>query len=301
MSILSCPRLASVVALLVVALYGSPLAAQHGNPSVHFGASTVPEPSDGLTLGIYLDRFTPFATTEAGERLRYNEVARTLGFNTVQASLARRVGEGGRLQLRVSGQVGVGHNQPTAWIQARLHALVGYDQVEVVDPRNSALDGAVSIEAVRWGVLHDDGFAGAGLSAGTPYSELWIFSGFSRRIGPAGPGLSAVLRLGFTRGGAVFRSQALARSYGAAEVRADLPLAEWLERDWLPSMFVAVSQDTGFFRDAHEGSRPERNGTFGFVSPSGRWTIEFWNEYFGGRWQDVGPTGGGRLTYRFGG
>ncbi|MEM7417289.1 MAG: hypothetical protein AAF389_17430 [Gemmatimonadota bacterium] len=286
--------------VLIGTLVASPpgLAAQSGNPSAHFGASTLPDTVRSVTVGLHLDRFTPFAQVLDGRR-RYNDLEQTVGFNMLHASVVRAVSEH-RIFVRFSGQLGLGHNQPTEWIQRRLHALVGYDPVEVVDPRNHALDGAATIEAWVWGVTQPDLFVGVGATAGTPYIEGYAFAGFARRLGD-GPSLSSVLRGGVARGGSIFPSETLAGAYASVEVRVDLPLAEWFERAWVPTLFVGVTEDTGFFSDSRLGPRPERNGTFGFTAPSGRWSVEFWNEYFGGAWQDIGPTGGGRFSWRLGG
>lgn len=293
-------RRPGVVALAAaLCLSSGGVSAQSANPSVHFGASTLPDTVRAVTLGLYLDRFTPFAQVLDARR-RYNDLEQTIGLNMLLGSVVRPLpGMSGGF-VRWSGQLGLGHNQPTEWIQERLHALVGYDPVETVDPRNHAFDAAFTIEAWTWGALHEDVFAGVGATAGTPYLEAYTFVGFARRLG-RGPRVSSVLRGGVVRGGSVFPTETLAATYASIEVRADLPLADWFGRTWIPTLFVGVTEDTGFFADSRLGRRPERNGTFGFITPDGRWSLEFWNEYFGGAWQDIGPTGGGRLSVRIGG
>lgn len=288
----------SWVAVAVVAAPTGPLVGQVTNPGHHFGASSIPARGTDAYLGVSLDRFTP--NGKPNDPGVYNAIERTMGFNFVGYTFASTSRRWPGTIYRGTAQLGWGHDQPTEWLQNTLHRLAGKLPVASVDPRNGALDAALTGEVVRWFSAGGSAelFAGAAASVGTPYSEGWIQGGGVLRGRGRRPTVSAMVKVGVPFRGGAFPDSTLAARYRMVEVAAELPLSAWLGASWLPSFFVSFVHDTGLFTDLAGSPIGERHGSFGLVARDGSWRFEAWNEYFGGRFTDKGPTGGGRLSFR---
>lgn len=289
---------AALLALALSPAAATPVTGQPISPSPHFGASTIPSRQVGSFLGVSFDRFTPTGkVTEPGV---YNAIDRTMGFNFLSYSTVRASRRWPSVTRQSSLQLGWGHNEPTAWIQKRLHRLAGLPGVETTNPRNNVLDATLNVEFTKWDAMSDFAslFTGAGVSVGTPHSEGWLQLGAASEPLRRWPDLAVAVRFGVPFLGGAFPHSTLARAYLALEAKAELPLGSWLDVSWLPSPFLSVRQDSGFFVDVSGRRIPELHGSFGFASPDHSWRFEVWNEYFGGRFKDIGPTGGGRFVVR---
>ncbi len=284
------------VALLIFAKSAS--GQGYATPSAHFGALTIPNEHVGDVLGVSMDRFTPNGKVEFPGQ--YNGIDRTLAFNFLTYSATRASPRWDGVQYRLTAQIGWGHDQPSEWIQNGLHRLTGRSVVPSVRPRNHALDGALSIEALHWSTIGEGVrfFWGGGLSGGTPMAEAWVQSGGRLRVGHGWPEPAIALRFGSPLWGGAFGDPNLASGYVSAQMSVTLPVSEWVGWSRFPHLFVAFQQDSGFFSDEMGRGIPELLGTIGFSTPDGRWHFEAWNEYFRGPEKDRGPTGGGRLTLR---
>ena len=268
------------------------------SPSSHFGASTIP--SDGVQsyVGVTVDRFTP--TGKITEPGTYNAIDQTIGFNFLVYSVASRSTRWDGLIHRVTFQLGWGHDQPTSWIQHGLHHLANLPPVLSTNPRNHVLDAALAFEGVRWSAQAGrwPRFFGGGLAVGTPHSEVWVNAGLKGRFDDDWPEVSVMARVGSPFLGGAFPDSTLVPLYAAVEARADVPVGRWIGVRWFPTPFVAVRQDSGFFLNVSGRRIPELHGSIGFSGRDESWRFEAWNEYFGGTPKDIGPTGGGRLTFR---
>lgn len=287
-----------LLAAAICAVHSEALSGQLTSPSAHFGAPTLPLRDTGTYIGISLDRFTPNGKPD--DPGAYNGVDRTIGFNFLSYSVASNSARWPNLTRRVTLQLGWGHDQPTEWIQNSLHWLARKPEIPSVNPRNNVLDAAFNAEVAHW--TSPDGvigrFIGGGVSVATPYSEAWLQVGVVSRFGRRGPELAATLKAGAPFLGGVFPDSTLAAAYATFEARFEVPLADWLGVAWLPSPFVGFQHETGFFMDVAGNPIAERHGFYGLVGKDGWWRFEIWNEHFGGRVIDKGPTGGGRLTIK---
>ena len=287
-----------LLAASILASYPVPLLGQHTSPSPHFGAPTLPLRGTSSYVGLSLDRFTPNGKpSDPGD---YNGVDRTMGFNFLSYSVGSSSDRWPNLTRRVTLQLGWGHDQPTEWLQNSLHRLAGKENVQSVMPRNNTLDAALNVEVAHWAPqgARIGRFVAGGLSLGTPHSEAWIQVGALLRLGRTGPELAAALKAGAPILGGAFPRSTLSATYGSFEARLAAPLADWLGVAWLPSPFVGFQHTTGFFVDPAGQPIAERHGSYGLVGKDDSWRLEIWNEHFGGRVTDKGPTGGGRLMIR---
>ncbi|MDH5590342.1 MAG: hypothetical protein OEZ65_12210 [Gemmatimonadota bacterium] len=274
----------------------SGLGAQFGNPGAHFGARSIPTDGTAAYFGVTLNRFTPNGKpTDPGI---YNGIDRTIGLNFLAYSVASRSERWPSLTYRTTLQLGWGHDQPTEWIQNSLHLLANKLPVASVNPRNNVLDAALDFELVQWKPLgrSAERFAGGGISVGTPYTEAWIEIGVASRFGGGWPEFAGMIRLGSPLRGGVFPDSTITRGYGIIEGLVEFPLATWMKMDRIPTFFISFQHHTGLFVDLAGEAIAERQGSFGFIGRDDAWRFEAWNEYFGGRFVDKGPTGGGRIT-----
>ena len=285
--------------LLLLALCPAVTVAQRVNsPSPHFGATTIPDTSVAASLGVTLDRFTPNGKID--EPGIYNGIDRTIAFNFLGYSTASRSTRWPSLIYRTTFQIGWGHDQPTQWIQNNLHLFADLPPVVSTSPRNDALDAAFNFEVVQWAPLgrHVERFLGGGFTVGTPLSEAWLQIGAASRFGAGWPEIAAMVSIGAPFLGGAFPDSTLTSGYAAVEAQVEIPVANWLGAAWLPAPFISLRQDTGFFADLSGDGIAELHGSIGLAGRSDSWRIEAWNEYFGGRLKDKGPTGGGRIYFR---
>ncbi len=264
-----------------------------------------PDQTPLLDAGYTLNRFTEFNAA----RHRYNEIRETAGFNFATLSWTHFPSRFDGWSTNLTVGAGPTRDQPSRAIQNEgVHRWLGFERVPVGTLRDATdfmLDGSVT----RWAAVLGrprTAFAGAGLSAGSLYQEVFARIGVRRLaladlvgVDPAETSpLAIVLRsvrfsaLGrYSRlwSGAAYREVApesflVQASMSIGDYRGDPSRPLW-------EIEFTYTVDSGLFV-ASNGSTIEEQ----FASVAlrvGFFTFETWNDSING--QDKGPTYGGKV------
>jgi hypothetical protein len=317
-------QLRSVVGLGLLGIFAivRPSSAQMVlSPSPHFGAARYPDPEPVGFVGAHFDRFTRFGkeTDNQGQYLYepYNDINETVGLNFLALSTSQRVPSFRGTLLRLVFQAGIGHNQPTKWVQNEIHDSSDPPLLHVPDSATrKAFDLGIGADLTRWfriGNVHAlPVFVGAGASVSTVYQEAFWHAGLRPRPWKWGeitlPTPSAMVRAGLTLGGDAFPTRTLERGYLAGQASVLFPFHNWVTKglgdvpviglavQLIPDIEALLSWESGFF-SAHDGSAlPEKFIAFHVSFFNGLFLFEYWNDTINNK--DQGPTGGGRLYIR---